>query len=81
MISGCPSLIQVTVVAGEPVEIQVMVDDMDSWVNLRFVMLGGAVRERAPYLILLTIKRIIYAPISIVSGLTAYTQWMYRWSD
>ena len=42
MISGCPSFIQVTLVAGEPVEVQVRVDDMDSWVNLRFVMLGGA---------------------------------------
>ena len=45
MVSGCPSLIQVTLVAGEPVEIQVRVDNMDSWVNLKFVMLGGAVRE------------------------------------
>ena len=84
MVSGCPSLIQVTLVAGEPVEIQVRVDDIDSWVNLRFVMLGGAVRERVPYLILLTIKcheRTIYVPISIVSGQTVYTQWMYRWSD
>ena len=51
MVSGCPSLIQVTLVAGEPVEIQVRVDDMDSWVNLRFVILGGAVWERVPYLI------------------------------
>ena len=56
MVSGCPSLIQETVVAGEPVEIQVRADDMDSWVNLRFVMLGGAVRERVPYQILLTTK-------------------------
>ena len=32
--------------AGEPVEVQVRVDDMDSWVNLRFVMLGGAAWER-----------------------------------
>ena len=30
MVSGCPSLIQVTVVAGEPVETQVMLDDMGS---------------------------------------------------
>ena len=28
MVSGCPSLIQVTVVAGEPVETQVRLDDM-----------------------------------------------------
>ena len=33
---------------------------------------------------LLTIKwheRTMYVPISIVSGLTVYTQLMYRWSD
>ena len=35
MVSGCPSFIQVTVVAGEPVEIQVRVEDMVSWVNPR----------------------------------------------
>ena len=29
MVSGCPSLIQVAVVAGEPVEIQVKVEDME----------------------------------------------------
>ena len=42
MVSGCPSLIQVTVVAGEPVEIQVRVDDMCPWVNPRCVILGGS---------------------------------------
>ena len=42
MVSGCPSLIQVTVVAGEPVEIQVRVDDMHPWVNPRCVILGGS---------------------------------------
>ena len=45
MVSGCPSLIQVTVVAGEPVEMQVRLDDMDPWVNPRCVMLGGAGKE------------------------------------
>ena len=45
MVSGCPSLIQVTVVAGEPVEIQVSVDDMYSWVNPRCVILGGSGEE------------------------------------
>ena len=38
MVSGCPSLIQVTVVAGEPVEIQVKVEDVGPWVNPRCVM-------------------------------------------
>ena len=42
MVSGCPSFIQVTVVAGEPVEIQVRVEDMGSWVNPSCTMLGGA---------------------------------------
>ena len=42
MVSGCPSLLQVTVVAGEPVEIQVRVDDMCPWVNPRCVILGGS---------------------------------------
>ena len=28
MVSGCPSLIQVTFVAGEPVEMQVRLDDI-----------------------------------------------------
>ena len=45
MVSGCPSLIQVTLVAGEPVEIQVKVEDMEPYVSLRCVMLGGAGRE------------------------------------
>ena len=45
MVSGCSFLIQVTVVAGEPVEIQVKVDDIGSWVNSRCVMLGRAGTE------------------------------------
>ena len=45
MVSGCPSLIQVTLVAGEPVEIQVRVDDICPWVNPRCVILGGSGRE------------------------------------
>ena len=48
MVSGCPSFIQVTVVAGEPVEIQVRVDDTGSWVNSRCVILGGS-REETPH--------------------------------
>ena len=43
MVSGCPFLIQVTVVAGEPVEIQVTLEDMNPWVT--DVMLGGAEEE------------------------------------
>ena len=42
MVSGCPSLIQVTVVAGEPAEMQVRLDDSGPWVNPKRVMLGGA---------------------------------------
>ena len=42
MVSGCPFLLQVTVVAGEPVEIQVTIGDMDP---LTDVMLGGAGEE------------------------------------
>ena len=49
MVSGCPSLIQVTLVAGEPVEIQVKVEDMEPYVSLRCVMLGGA--EKKPHFI------------------------------
>ena len=45
MVSGCPFLIQVTLVAGEPVEIQVRLDDTGPWVNPRCVMLGGAREE------------------------------------
>ena len=42
MISGCPFLVQETVVAGEPVEVQVRVED-ESEVNA--TMLGGAGRR------------------------------------
>ena len=42
MVSGCPFLLQVTLVAGEPVEIQVTLGDMDP---LTDVMLGGAGEE------------------------------------
>ena len=45
MVSDCPSFIQVTVVAGEPVEIQVRVGDTGSWVNSRCVILGGSGEE------------------------------------
>ena len=45
MVSGCPFLIQVTVVAGEPVEIQVTVEDMNPRVT--DVMLGGAGEEHS----------------------------------
>ena len=37
-----PSLVKVTVVATEPVEVQVRVEDMDPGVNVRLVMLGAA---------------------------------------
>ena len=43
MVSGCPFLIQVTVVAGEPVEIQVTLEDMGSWVT--DVIPGGTGEE------------------------------------
>ena len=36
------SLVKVTVVATEPVEVQVRVEDMDPGVNVRLVMLGVA---------------------------------------
>ena len=42
MVSGCPFLLQVTLVAGEPVETQVTSGDMDP---LTDVMLGGAGEE------------------------------------
>ena len=42
MVSGCPSLIQVTVVAGEPVEVQVRVDDVFPGVNTKLDIFGGA---------------------------------------
>ena len=45
MVSDCPSFIQVTAVAGEPVEVQVRVDDMGPWLNPKCVMMGGAVKE------------------------------------
>ena len=45
MVSGCPFLLQDTVVAGEPVETQVRLEDVGSWVNSRCVMLGGAGEE------------------------------------
>ena len=41
-VSGCPFLVQETVVAGEPVEVQVRVED-ESEVNA--TMLGGAGRR------------------------------------
>ena len=46
MVSGSPSLLQVTVVAGEPVEVQVRLEDEDPGVNARLEMLGGAEREK-----------------------------------
>ena len=42
MVSGCPFLIQVTLVAGEPVETQVTLGDVNP---LTDVMLGGAGEE------------------------------------
>ena len=45
MVSGCPSLIQVTLVAGEAVEMQVRLDELDPWVNPRWAMLGGAGKD------------------------------------
>ena len=43
MVSGPPSLIQVTVVAGEPVDVQVRKEDEDSLVNVKLVTCGEAV--------------------------------------
>ena len=43
MVSGCPSLIQVTLVAGEPVDVQVRKEDEDPSVNVKLVICGGAV--------------------------------------
>ena len=43
MVSGCPFLIQVTLVAGEPVEIQVTLEDMLPRVT--DVILGGTGEE------------------------------------
>ncbi len=42
MTSGEPSFIHVTVVAGEPVEVQVSVLVIESGSKVRLVMLGGA---------------------------------------
>ena len=42
MVRGCPSLVQVTLVAGEPVEVQVRVEDENPGVNTKLVMLGAA---------------------------------------
>ena len=43
MVSGCPFLIQVTLVAGEPVEVQIKVEDMNPRVT--DVIVGGAGEE------------------------------------
>ena len=44
MASGCPSLIQVTVVAGELAEVQVKLEEEDDpLVNVKLVIFGGAV--------------------------------------
>ena len=42
MVSGCPSLIQVTVVAGEPVDVQVRMEDKDPSVNVKLIICGEA---------------------------------------
>ena len=42
VVSGCPSLIQVTVVAGEPVDVQVRKEDKDPTVNAKLVICGEA---------------------------------------
>ena len=46
MISGRPSLIQVTVVAGEPLEVQVRLEDVDPEVNSRSIIVGGTERSK-----------------------------------
>ncbi len=45
MTSGEPSFIHVTVVAGEPVDVQVNVKGSESGSKVRLVMLGGADKE------------------------------------
>ena len=45
MVSGCPSLIQVTLVAGEPVEMQVRLEDVFPGENIKLVILGFAAWE------------------------------------
>ena len=47
MVSGCPFLLQVILVAGEPVETQVRLEVPASWVT--DVMLGGARQEHNTY--------------------------------
>ena len=42
MVSGHPFLVQVTVVAGEPVEIQVRVEDEREVCEVNVTILGGA---------------------------------------
>ena len=42
MVRGCPFLVQVTVVAGEPVEVQVRVEDKLEVCEVNVTILGGA---------------------------------------
>ena len=45
MVNGCPFLVQETVVAGEPVEVQVRVEDDSEGSEVNATMLGRAARE------------------------------------
>ena len=45
MVTGCPFLLQVTVVAGEPVEVQVRLEDELEACEVNAVTLGGAGRR------------------------------------
>ena len=42
MVSSCPFIVQVTVVAGEPVEVQVKVENDLEFCKVSAVILGGA---------------------------------------
>ena len=46
MVSGCPSLLHVTVVAGEAVEVHVRLEDELEGCEVNDVILGGAVGRR-----------------------------------
>ena len=45
MVTGCPFLLQVTVVAGEPVEVQVRVEDGFEACEVNAIIVGGAGRK------------------------------------
>ena len=42
MVTGCPFLVQETVVAGEPVEVQVRLEDVSEDSDINVTMLGRA---------------------------------------